>query len=148
MSAAKIQCPYCCDVTTKFLTTADCRQHAHEEHEDEIAEPLGPGFFLEDYLAEEELFFELKARLEGHDEDIAAAEAAVRGKLIDKRREKLMVLRLAISLWPCRHEGEGEAEAEEINLSSCCEARRRFGEFMNILCDAYEIGDCDADESE
>ncbi len=140
----KIQCPYCCMPDVKFLTANDCRQHVLEEHEEEMKEPLAQGFFFEDYLAEEQLFFELKDRFKDSEEDLAALEAAI-GKLADDRRERLMILRLAISLWPCRHE-VAEDENGDINLNECCEGRRRFGEFMNLICEAYEFGDEQGDD--
>jgi hypothetical protein len=145
-SNKRIQCPYCYEEAVKFITTEECRQHVLEEHEEEMKEPLGHGFFFEDYLAEEQLFFELKDRFKDSEEDLAALEVAI-GKLSDDRRERLMVLRLAISLWPCRHEN-GEDDDGEINLNGCCEGRRRFGEFMNLICDAYECGGDEQDEGD
>lgn len=135
----RIQCPYCYNTPVKFLTTAECRQHAQEEHEEVMKEALGNGFFFEDYLAEEQLFFELKDRFKDSEEDLDALEVAI-GKLSDDRRERLMILRLAISLWPCRHEN-GEDDNGDINLNGCCEGRRRFGEFMNLICEAYDCED-------
>ena len=39
----RIQCPYCYEEAVKFVTVDDCRQHALEEHEEEMKEPLGSG---------------------------------------------------------------------------------------------------------
>ena len=58
-------------------------------------------------------------------------------------RKRLLILRLQVYLWPCTHEGE-----DLDNLDECCDARRRFGEFMNVMCDAYGSDDDASDGSE
>jgi hypothetical protein len=134
----RIKCPYC---YTPFTSSELCKTHCDDEHADELAAPLGKGFYIADYLAEEQIFQELKAEFVGTEANMAAIESRVDESLT--RRQRLMALRLYICLWPCKHEGLDNEE--EVDLTSCCDGRKYFGEFLNIMYDAYN-SDCSDSE--
>ncbi len=141
---AVIQCPFCYERISESVT--ECQSHCEENHRDKIDKPLAKDFVLSDYRREETVFFQLKGILLGSVEEAGKVEDLVEkyyseGSAIRKR---LLILRLQVYLWPCTHEGKDE---DQDNLDDCCDARRRFGEFMNVMCDAYG-SDCDGDESE
>ncbi len=137
-----IQCPFCYERISESVI--ECQSHCEENHRDKIDRPLGKDFFLADYWREEVVFFTLKNILLGSTEEPGKVEDLVEKYLTDATatRKRLLILRLQVYLWPCKHE-DGDPD----NLDECCDARRRFGEFMNVMCDAYE-SDGDGDESE
>ncbi len=142
----KIQCPFCYERISESVE--ECQSHCEENHRDKIDKSLAKGFTLADYWREEVVFFTLKNILlepgrspgeePGKVEDLVEKYYTA-GSAIRKR---LLILRLQVYLWPCTHEGE-----DPDNLDECCDARRRFGEFMNVMCDAYG-SDEEGDESE
>ena len=140
----RIQCPYC---YTPFTSSELCKTHCDDEHADELAEPLGKDFYIADYLAEEQIFQELKAEFAGTEANMAAVESRV-GELILDKRQRRMSLRLFICLWPCKHVSnteEDDEDEEEVDLTSCCDGRKYFGEFLNTMYDAYNE-DCSDSE--
>lgn len=138
----RIQCPYC---YTPFTSSELCKTHCDDEHADELAEPLGKDFYIADYLVEEQLFQELKDEFADLEANMAVVEAKV-GESLQGRRQKLMALRLYICLWPCKHEGDDESENEnEVDLTACCDGRKYFGEFLNVMYEAYNT-DCSDSE--
>ena len=141
---AVIQCPFCYERISEFV--AECQSHCEENHRDKIDKLLAKDFTLTDYWDEEVVFITLKKILLGSVEEPGKVQDLVekyysRGSVIRKR---LLILRLQVYLWPCTHDGKDE---DPDNLDECCDARRRFGEFMNVMCDAYGSDD-DGDESE
>ncbi len=138
----KIQCPFCYERISESVT--ECQSHCEENHRDKIDKPLAKGFTLTDYWREETTFFTLKNILLGSSEESGKVEDLVEKFLSDAPaiRKRLLILRLQVYLWPCTHEGD-----DPDNLDECCDARRRFGEFMNVMCDAYGSDD-EGDESE
>ncbi len=139
---AVIQCPFCYERISESV--AECQSHCEENHRDKIDKPIAKGFTLTDYWHEETTFFTLKNILLGSSEESGKVEDLVEKFLSDAPaiRKRLLILRLQVYLWPCKHEGE-----DPDNLDECCDARRRFGEFMNVMCDAYGSDD-EGDESE
>ncbi len=132
-----VQCPYC---YTFFTDSNECKTHAEEEHTEDLPEALGRDFYFKDYLLEETAFHKLKVIFRAKEEmPREEVEAMVRTELpVDakEQRIKLLTLRLMVSTWPCKHElGPEDIDRD---LSGCCDARRRFGEFMDIMCDAYD----------
>ena len=157
---AVIQCPFCYERISESV--AECQSHCEENHRDKIDKSLAKGFTLTDYWNEEVVFFTLKKILLGSVEERQQGWHSAPGlcpgeepgkveDLVEKYysqgsviRKRLLILRLQVYLWPCTHDGKDE---DPDNLDECCDARRRFGEFMNVMCDAYGSDD-EGDESE
>jgi hypothetical protein len=137
---AVIQCPFCYERISESVT--ECQSHCEENHRDKIDKVLAKDFTLADYWREEVAFFTIKNILSGKSEVEGEVEDLVLKFLPDclPIRKRLLKLRLQVCIWPCKHEGE-----DPDNLDDCCDARRRFGEFMNVMCDAYGS---DGDESD
>lgn len=127
-----IQCPFCYERISESVDT--CQSHCEEFHPDKINELITTDFTLADYWREEGAFFKLKNLLKGSIDDSAKVEELVEQELVGAPalRKRLLTLRLQVCLWPCTHECD-----DPDNLDDCCDARRRFGEFMNVMCDAY-----------
>ena len=133
---SKIQCPYCYERISESVD--QCQSHCEEHHQNRIDRPLGKGFYLADYWREEVVFFILKDILRGKEEVEGEIEDLIAMHLPEatQLRRRLLKLRLQAYLWPCTHEGN-----DSDNLDECCNARRRLGEFLNVLCDAYGSDD-------
>ena len=138
----KIQCPYCHERISESVD--ECQSHCEEFHHDRIDKPLGKDFYLKDYWCEEVVFFTLRDILRGREEVDGLVEDCIAKYLPEGMpiRKRLLTLRLQAYLWPCTHE-----DVDPDNLDECCPARRRFGEFMNAMCDAYGSDD-ESDSSE
>lgn len=135
-----IQCPFCYERISESIE--ECQSHCEENHRDKIDKMLAKDFTLADYWNEEVVFFSLKGILSGKSEVEGEVEDLVSKYLPDGLpiRKRLLKLRLQVCLWPCKHEGD---DNDPDNLDDCCDARRRFGEFMNVMCDAYGSDDDD-----
>jgi hypothetical protein len=140
-----IQCPFCYERISESVD--ECQSHCEENHRDKIDRVLAKDFTLADYWNEEVVFFTLKKILLGSKEEPGKVEDLVSKFLPQgsENRKRLLKLRLQVCLWPCTHEGD---DNDPDNLDDCCDARRRFGEFMNVMCDAYGDDDDDGDGSE
>ena len=141
-------CPYC---NGTFEELEKMYEHAQELHEEDIKVPVAKDLLFEDYVKEERVYLTLKKRFLGSqgpapprrtlEECVMEIEPALP---VGSRRNLLCVLRILVSVWPCRH--EIDEETPEVDLNNCCESKKSMGEFMDLICDLY--GDSDDSDSE
>ncbi len=140
-------CPYCNET---FEELEKMSEHAQEFHREDLKVPVAKNVFFEDYVKEERVFLTLKKRFLGSQEPAPSRRTLAEYVMeieptlpVDSRRNLLCVLRILVSVCPCRHEhDEGPTE----NLDDCCENKRNIGEFMDLICDLY--GSSDESDSE
>ena len=140
-------CPYC---NAAFQELEKMVEHAQELHGEEIKVPVAKDLFFEDYVKEERVYLTLKKRFLGSQEPAPPRRTLEEYVMeiepslpVGSRRNLLCVLRILVSVWPCKHESDGGSEED---LDNCCENKKNIGEFMNLICDLY--GDSDESDSE
>ena len=141
-------CPYCNET---FEELDKMSEHAQELHGEDLKVPVAKNVFFEDYVKEERVFLTLKKRFLGSQEPAPSRSTLEECVMeieptlpVGSRRNLLCVLRIIVSIWPCRHEPDGDEYTE--NLDDCCENKRNMGKFMDLICDLY--GSSDESDSE